>query len=394
MKPAFFTHNRAQLADVLQDGLVVLAAYDKMQQTNDAAAPFVQEANFWYLTGIDMPGWQLVLDCRTQRATLVRPQLSETEKLFESWLSDDEALRLSAADAVIGSDELPELLESESVSYHALAPVSYADIHCQPNPAIGRVWRQLKKQQKEVNDVRLSLAKLRAIKQPEEIAAMRRAIHLTVDAFEIVKRELRGYGNEREVAARFTYEFMRWGGTHAYEPIVASGKNACTLHYAANNHPLSGLILIDVGARIGGYTADITRTYSASMRTPRQQAVHDAVRSVQAEIIALLRPGLSVKTYLEQVDDIMKRHLIHLHLMKHQDDEANYRRYFPHSISHGLGIDVHDSLGRADTLQPGMVLTVEPGIYIPEEGIGVRIEDDILVTATGHENLSKKLAVD
>jgi len=116
------------------------------------------------------------------------------------------------------------------------------------------------------------------------------------------------------------------------------------------------------------------------------------VENAQQQIILLLRPGLSVAEYHEKVDDIMTNALISLKLMKSRDDTTNYRKYFPHSISHGLGIDVHDSLGKPDAFKAGMVLTVEPGIYIPEEGIGVRIEDDILITDTGCENLSAALA--
>ncbi|MBC7565055.1 M24 family metallopeptidase, partial [Candidatus Saccharibacteria bacterium] len=147
-------------------------------------------------------------------------------------------------------------------------------------------------------------------------------------------------------------------------------------------------VLLDIGARLNGYPADITRTYAHGDVSDRHKAVHLAVETAHHKIIALLKPGLNVKDYFHKVDKIMLVALHDLGLLKVEED---YRKYFPHSISHGLGIDVHDSLGGPEAFQPGMVLTVEPGIYIPEEGIGVRIEDDILITENGHENLSAGL---
>ena len=171
---------------------------------------------------------------------------------------------------------------------------------------------------------------------------------------------------------------------------MASGKNALTLHYSKNNDslPKNGLVLIDAGARYKGYCTDITGTYAIGASTERQKAVHAAVEKAHHAIIALLGPGKSVKEYHEQVDAIMIDALKSLGLYNKPED---YRKYFPHAISHGLGIDVHDPLGNPTHFQPGMVLTVEPGIYIPEEKIGVRIEDDILITQTGIENLSGDL---
>lgn len=177
---------------------------------------------------------------------------------------------------------------------------------------------------------------------------------------------------------------------YAYEPIVAAGANALTLHYTRNNNPLpkNGLLLIDAAARVGGYCADITRTYAIGTPTAREVAVHAAVEKAHFAIINLIKPGLALSEYQDKSDEIMKEALRSLGLLKKPED---YRKYFPHAISHGLGIDVHESFGGYTEFMPGMVLTVEPGIYIPEEGIGVRIEDDILVTETGNENLSGDL---
>jgi Xaa-Pro aminopeptidase len=153
-------------------------------------------------------------------------------------------------------------------------------------------------------------------------------------------------------------------------------------------------VLLDIGARSGGYAADITRTYAYGDPTKRQIEIHAAVQAAHHAIIKLITPNLAVEEYQREVDCIMIDALLSVGLMADRDDTDNYHKYFPHAISHGLGVDVHDSLGGPQFLQLGMVLTVEPGIYIPEEGIGVRIEDDILVTDSGNVNLSARLSTD
>ena len=238
------------------------------------------------------------------------------------------------------------------------------------------------------------LARLRAIKQPEEIAAIKKAINLTVKAFEGSKAALDKSSYEYELEAIFGFEFRKKGYTHAYLPIVASGKNACTLHYGKNSAKLktNDLVLIDIGARADGYAADITRTLAKGRPTKRQVQIHHAVESAHRDIIKLLSPGLEVAVYAKEVDQRMKTALMEVGLLKAHSDEVTYRKYFPHAISHGLGIDVHDSLGAPKYFEENMVLTVEPGIYIPEENIGVRIEDDILITSNGRQNMSGKLS--
>ena len=226
---------------------------------------------------------------------------------------------------------------------------------------------------------------------------MKKAISLTVDAFEYVRPLIELMKYEYEVDAEFGYYFRRHGAKgHAYDPIVAGGKNACTLHYMNGNAKLKKreLLLLDIGVRHFGYPSDISRTYAIGEPTRRQQEVHSAVRRAQKKIISLLEPHLMLDQYHRDVDAIMAEALIELGLMKDTSDTDNYRRYFPHAISHGLGIDPHDSLGPHRSFVENMVVTVEPGIYIPEEGIGVRIEDDILITKTGRSNLSARLSTD
>ena len=263
------------------------------------------------------------------------------------------------------------------------------------NPAQHKLANQLERTFAKIEFCDRQLAELRAIKQPEEVETIKKAIGVSVVAYENVRNKWAEYKYEYEVEADFTYAFSKEGHKHAYAPIVAGGHRACTLHYDKNNQKINkrDCVVIDIGARVQGYAADITRTYCANP-TKRQRQVHNAVQQAQSRIVDLLGPNLSVVEYINGVDDIMKEAIIGLGLMKDKDDQLNYRKYFPHAVSHGLGVDVHDGLASPRYFRPGMVLTVEPGIYIPEESIGVRIEDDILITDNGHINLSKALSTD
>jgi len=389
---AFHTGNRRSFQNLIGDELFVLSGYEAVQLTGDREVPFEQEANFWYLTGIEEADWQLILD--GSFVALVRPDVDPIHAVFNGGLSTEEAQKVSGIDTVISFEEAAEHIKraAEDKKIASTIQQDWARHGFTPNPAPEKLHRKLKKLFGEVTNRRLELARLRAIKQPVEILAIREAIDLTVEAFALVARQLQDLNYEYEIQAEFDYHFAKHGSTHAYEPIVATGKNACTLHYVKNTEQLRAgeLTLLDIGARVQGYSADITRTYAYGEVSSRHKAVHEAVERAHKEIISLLKPQLSVKEYHESVDQIMSRELQGLGLIDNLDD-PRYRDYFPHAVSHGLGIDVHDPLGAPEYFLEGIVLTVEPGIYIPEEGIGVRIEDDILITSGGHENLSIKL---
>lgn len=397
----FFASNRDQLVTKLKGGIVVLGAYTGMQRSNDMAFGFEQEANFWWLTGIEQPDWWLIIDGTRHKSWLVAPKLSESQQIFDGSLSPEQAKKISGADDVMSMDEaksmLRDLAKKHSVVY-ALGDQPYAEyLEFTLNPAMRKLHDMLTRTFNSVQDCRKDLAKLRAIKQPEEIARLKKATAITIAAFEEVKSKLSSLSYEYEVEAEFSYHFRRGGAAgHAYDPIVAVGKNACTLHYVANNDKLKKreLLLIDIGARHGGYAADITRTFAIGEPTARQREVHAAVEAAHSQIIKTIKPDFSVEQYQRDVDSVMTEALMSLGLMKSPDDEKAFRKYFPHAISHGLGVDVHESLGAPRVFEPGMLLTVEPGIYIPEESIGVRIEDDILVTEKGHANLSARLSTD
>ena len=398
---SFFTHNRERVMEKLQGGLLVVSAYTQMQRGNDAAFKFEQEANFWYLTGVEYSDWWVIIDAKRARSWLVAPAVDDVHALFDGSLSAEQATRISGIGDVLdhraGEEFLKQAARSHRLVYTVDLPPHHDHFGFSMNPAAKEMRERLSRIFVSVEDFRSKLSELRSIKQSAEISAIQSAIDLTIQGFQNVRTNIGNYKYEYQIEAEFSYLFRNAGATgHAYDPIIACGANACTLHYSQNNDQIkkSTLLLMDVGARHGGYAADITRTYATTKPTKRQLVVHTAVAAAHAKIIALLKPGLLVEEYQSNVDIIMKNALIELGLMTDMNDEDKYRRYFPHAISHGLGIDVHDSLGRPRLLQAGMVLTVEPGIYIPEEKIGVRIEDDILVTADGHRNLSGKLSTD
>lgn len=386
--------NRERFFGTIGGDLVVLTAYDSVQQSGDMAAQFLQEASFWWLTGINEPGWKLILDGVRRHATLVRPERSEIDVIFNGESDDVAVKETSGIDEIISAKEFEPTLRHLRRKHVAVKTIQEKNTSYEfaLNPAQHNLWTVLSRIFESVTDCAPVLHRLRAIKQPEEIERMKHAIRITTDAFREVREMMLSLKTEYAVEAEFTYRFRKANATHAYEPIVAAGANACTLHYVDNQAKVftKQLVLIDIGARIDGYCADITRTYCVNP-TKRQREVHAAVEAAQREVVQLIEPGLPALTYVRECDRIMKTALQSLGLLDDFDDDETYRRYFPHATGHGLGVDVHDSLGAPRYLEVGMVMTVEPGIYIPEEGIGVRIEDDILVTVDGRENLSRTL---
>jgi len=394
MVPAkIYNQRRENFSNSIDNEPAVLTAFSAMQQTNDSAGPFVQESSFFWLTGITEPNWQLVVF--GEKSWLVSPSKSDIHRIFDGGMSAEDAKRISGVSEVVFEDDykslLKELGDENPVVHTILRHPHSSDFDFVLNPALQRLHAKLQRSFSEVIDCRKELSKLKAIKSDEEIELIQQAIDISIDGFNKVKATLGIAKYEYQVEATLSFAFRSAGAEgHAYAPIVGTGKNACTLHYVANNDAFAenGMVLIDAGAKVGSYAADITRTYAIGTPTEREQAVHGEVEKAHKAIIELIQPGASIVDYHTKVDEIMKQALKNLNLLKAPTD---YRRYFPHAISHGLGIDVHDSLGGFEAFQPGMVLTVEPGIYIEEEGIGVRIEDDILVTKDGNVNLSAAL---
>ena len=245
-----------------------------------------------------------------------------------------------------------------------------------------------------LSDARQALAGLRMIKQAPEVEAIKQAITITSQTLQDIMAKMSTYTTEYEIEADLSYGFRRRGADgHAFEPIIAGGAKACTLHNVSNDAPLRAnqLVVMDVGAEVSHYAADITRTAAYGEPTARQRAVYKSVLEVQKQARELLKPGALLRDYEQQVEKLIGDQLRQLKVTKGRNRD-DIRRYYPHAASHFMGLDVHD-VGHYDLPLPvGTVLTVEPGIYIPEEGIGVRIEDDVMITENGSRLLSTGLS--
>lgn len=397
----FFAGNREKLRQLsASTAPIVVTANGLLQRGGDSTYPFEQDASFWYLTGINDPDIILVLD--KEQDYLIVPHRGASRVAFDGAVDETGLSHVSGIKTVLddqeGWDRLKNRLKrAKQVATLPPAP-AYVEAHgLYTNPARAMLSKRLQEinSNLEFLDLSQQLARMRSVKQPVELAAIQAAIDITnVTLQEIIQPgNLSGYKYEYEVEADITRGFRRRGAQgHAFEPIVASGKRACTLHNVANNGRLTKneLLLMDVGAMVDHYAADITRTVSLSEPSRRQQAVYDAVLEAQNFAKALLKPGVLMKEYEEQIEQFMGEQLRKLGLIKSIEHDQ-VRRFYPHATSHFLGLNVHDTGDYHSPLEAGMVLTVEPGIYIPEEAIGVRIEDDVLITEDGYRCLSDGL---
>jgi Xaa-Pro aminopeptidase len=244
---------------------------------------------------------------------------------------------------------------------------------------------------------------LRLVKSEPELALIQHAIEITRDGFDRVAKFTKPGVNECEIEAEFAHEFIRQRGRFAYGPIIASGKNACVLHYVTNDQPCKkgDLLLLDVAAAYANYNADLTRTIPVSGRfSRRQREVYNAVLRVLRGSIAGLTVGKLPRDWQKEAEAMTQEELLRLGLLKKSDiqkqnpDKPALKKYFPHGLGHPLGLDVHDVGTVGAPFAPGWVMTVEPGLYIPEEGLGVRLENDVLVTESGPVDLMAHIPIE
>lgn len=397
----FFAGNRRRLLERLQHGsLVVVGANAQMQRANDTAFAFQQSPDFWYLTGLDEADWWLIIDGISGKSWLVHPDIDDVRQLFDGSLAPEAALERSGVDEVIDRTQarqvLAKLARSHKLAHVPLSPAHLSRYGFVLNPGPRSVTDELRSF--DVRDCRRELDRLRAQKQPIEVDAIRYAISITAHGYADVVARLASYKHEYEIEASLTHQFRARGADgHAYDPIVAADDNACTLHYRAAQARIKrgSVVLIDAAASYQHYAADVTRTYAIGKASSKQAiAIYEAVRRVKDRAIELCRPGVLLSEYQKRVDQAMAAELTALKMIDTPQDEEGLRRYFPHAVSHGLGLDVHDSLGGQREFVPGMVVTVEPGIYDRDRQLGIRLEDDIVITDDGHQNLSAGIAQD
>lgn len=394
----FFVSNRARLRELfVGTAPIVITANGVLQRNSDGTFPFKQDSSFWYLTGIDQPDVILVMD--KGKEYLIMPPQQDYLDVFHGG-NDPSALRKVSGIKTVYKNEdgwkqlNNRLKKVKHIATLAATPAYVEELGFYANPARATLIDRLKEgnQEAELLDLRPQLGLMRVIKQPAELRAIQQAINITIKGIKYVQK--RHYYHEYQVEAELSHQFRKAGAQgHGFNPIVSAGERACVLHQEANNGEIDSrdLLTVDVGAEVEHYSADITRTFSPGKNpTKRQKAVHAAVEAVQDYAFSLLKPGVLIKENEVKIEQYMGEKLRELGLIKTIDHD-NVRKYFPHATSHFLGLDAHDSGDYRRPLEAGMVITVEPGIYIPEEGLGVRIEDDVLITRQGYKNLSARL---
>lgn len=348
------------LSKIPRNVLIEIYGASEKIRNGDVYYPFRQDSDFLYLTGLSIPG--LILSVFWKEVVLWREEITDHDRIWGTdKLSDQEITSIS------GISDIRDLANFET--YHK-------------NISSEKLF-----------DPREILTQMRLIKSPDEIEKIRKAITITHRAFERVKNEIRVGIYEYEVEAIFAYEFRNSWVTEAYPTIVASGKNACILHYTKNTSKIENgdLILIDAGCEYMGYASDWTRMLSVGDLSERQKSVLKSVENVKIFAESILKPGIQKMDYEIQVRQAMIVELESLWVidpaLSVSEKMEISRIYYPHSTSHFLGLDVHDVGPRDIQIEIWMVLTIEPGIYIPEEGIGARLEDDYVVIDSGCEKL-------
>ncbi len=392
-----FIANRKRLISKLPAGAaVILVGNNLVQRSRDAHFAFRQDSSFYWATGIDEPGYLFWLSGTDE--ILIKPTLTDIQKLWQGGeVSDVELTRITGIKNTISEAEFWPHLSSVKNIYFDLDKNS-------AQPQRYQIHRRLKRAfpEAEFSDIRPMLAELRSIKSKKEIELIKRAIAVTRAGLNFARSATKPGKKEFELEAVLEAEFKLLGGRTSFSSIVAAGKNACTIHYEGNDSELTSgdLVLLDVGAEYANYAADVSRTWPVDGQfSKRQLEVYKAVRSVQKAATLLMIPGQTFRQFETEVRDMMGEELVNLGLIKskYADEKAHQEaifKYFPHATTHFLGLDVHD-VGRFDQpWETGMVLTCEPGIYIPKEGIGVRLENDILVTDTGAVDLTADIPIE
>lgn len=398
----FFIGNRERLRQLFTGTApIVLTAHGSLQKSGDEPFPFQQDRNFWYLTGVEEPDIVLVMD--KAKEYLIVPDRQFVREQFDGAVGYDDLIRTSGITDVLNEKDGWRQLEGrlQKVKHIATlaAPPKYIDFWgMYTNPARAALIHKLKlsNHDLELLDLREHLGRMRMVKQTVEIDALQRAMDITVDTLKEVTRpsRLRKYSYEYQIEADITRGFRSRGALgHGFTPVVASGQRACTMHHMANEGTLASdeLLVLDVGANYHQYAADVARTVSLGGRpSRRQQLVYEAVFESQDYAFSLLEPGIVPNEYEEQMELYVGEKLRELGLIKSINRDT-VRKFFPHRTSHYLGLDAHDAGDYDRPLEPGVVLAVEPGIYIPEEGIGVRIEDDVVITSEGAKVMTDRL---
>ena len=408
-----YLRNRANLAAQLpKKSVAVFTANELLPRNGDEFFPFRQQSDFYYLTGIDAENAFLLIapdyPDKSMREVLFIEPYDEVKVTWQGEMLDaKQASEISGVKTIKGSDAFWMTLND--IAYSGYGDIIYLNSYEYPKYecAVETIQQRFNKQVKERYPMHQFgrtapiLNALRRVKSDDEIAITRQACDITAKAFRRCLETVKPNMYEYEVQAEIEYIFKRNNATgHAYAPIIAGGKNACCLHYSKNQSLLhdGDLLLFDIGCEYKNYSSDLSRTIPVNGKfSTRQKDCYNAVLRVMKEITKLYRPGGCINEINETTHRLMEREMIQLGLfteedVKRQDPEKPLeRKYLMHGMSHHIGLDVHDSIDKFKPFAPGMILTCEPGIYIREEGIGIRIENDLLITEGDPVNLFEGL---
>lgn len=413
---SFYINNRKRLVKELQPGSVAVFNSNDMMPTNaDGTMRFRQNNDLFYLTGVDQEETILMLfpdhpDKNFREVIFLR----ETSELIATWeghkLTKDEAKALSGIETVLWISDFPRVFNTALTMGGAQSIFLNTNEHYRADVAVETrdsrfiKWCKEKYPLHKYERIAPIMSKLRAIKSKEEIEQLQAACDITNSAFRRVLKFVKPGVKEYEIEAELIHEFLRSGSRgFAYEPIIASGANSCVLHYIENDKDCKAgdILLLDVGAEYGNYNADMTRTIPVSGKfTKRQREVYNAVLRIKRAAMKLLMPGAQYFEYHKEVQKITEAELIKLKLIdktdlkKQNPTKPLFMKYFMHGTGHHLGLDVHDIGNMYSKMQAGMVWTVEPGIYIKEEGIGVRLENNVVIEKNGVKDLMKNIPIE
>jgi Xaa-Pro aminopeptidase len=414
-KELFVSNRKRLLNELKSNSVVVVNANDIMPTNSDGTMRFRQNSDLFYLTGVDQEETILVLcpdfpDKKFKEILFLR----ETNQHIATWeghkLTKEEARLATGIETILWVSEFPALFKTMMVMGDVEHVYLNTNDHYRAEAGVEtREMRFVKSclQKYPLHKYeRLAplMHRLRSVKSKLEIELLQRACDITEQAFRRVLKFVKPGVIEYEIEAELSHEFLRNGSRgFAYEPIIAAGADSCVLHYIDNSKACNAgdVLLLDVGAEYANYNADLTRTIPVSGKfTKRQKDVYNAVLRVQRDAMKLLKPGERYYDYHKEVQKIMEHELIGLKLfskkeVKNQDkDKPLFQKYFMHGTGHQLGLDVHDVGNMYHKMHVGQVWTVEPGIYIREEGLGIRIENNVVIEKKGVYDLMKNIPVE
>lgn len=408
----FISNRERFIAAMEKNSIAIFNSNDELPTNGDALFPYKQNSDLFWLTGIEQEDTMVILfpdnpDPKFREVlVLVRPN-----ELKEKWdgrrLRPEEARQVSGINTILWLDMLEPLLQpwihlADSIYLNTNENDRKANLVPVRDYRFAASMRERYPLHQYRRSARI-MKQLRAIKLRQEVAVIQQAIDITQVAFERLLKFIRPGVMEYEIEAEIIHSFLSQRATgEAYHSIIASGDRARTLHYISNNQECKDgeLVLMDFGASYGGYAADLTRTVPVNGKfTARQREVYNACLHLHNYAKSLLAPGITIADYTERVGEEATRQFVKIGLLTESDvrnqDRENpaYRKYLYHGISHHLGLDVHDLGTRTEPIAVGMLFTVEPGIYIEEEQMGIRIENNVWITETGNDDLMKKLPI-